>query len=313
MSSLSPLNQAKLEDIFQMDYGSVGNYSNRSFQSLIIKITGIDVYEGEYNTSPYSSKAKKLRHFIDIETDQNVGKVLIAMLDERDIHIQRCIDNGVLETDPYEQYVCDLREAALAMTGDQRFSSNEERLNADLATARMVLDDLIYISQMVCNNVLYDQNTKENNINDYYRDLLKVKGYEQAHDQTRHGLSSSGKDAASVDLLLNKGEREVAIIEALRLDCIRTQYIKEHIDKAITNYNALGTPTFLLIYAGSPHFNDFWGNLLEHLKNYCFALECKKSISEYVHPNAAMRVCDCIMSRDGFDFPVTFLVVNVFK
>ena len=313
MSSLSKMNQAKMEDVFKMQGGYVNNHSNQSFQNLIIKATGIDVYDGEYENGWYPSKAKKLRRFVEVESDENVGKVLLALLDERDAHIQSRIEIGDIESDPFEKFSQDLRAAAISMIGGQQYASNEERLNADLATARTVLDDLVFSSQIVCNNALYNQNTRENSINDYFRDLLKAKGYEQVLDQTRHGISVSGKDAGSVDLLMRKGNREVAIIEALRLTSVDTGTIKEHIDKAVTNYNALGTPTFLLFYAGSSDFGDFWRRLLIHLKQYSFEIECKRAIGEKVHPNASTRVCDCILSRDGYDFPVTFLAINVYK
>lgn len=313
MSSLSKMNQAKMEDVFKMQSGYVNNHSNQSFQNLIIKATGIDVYDGEYENGRYPSKAKKLRRFVEIESDENVGKVLLALLDERDAHIQSRIEIGDIDSDPFEKFSQDLRAAAISMIGGQQYASNEERLNVDLATARAVLDDLVFSSQLVCNNALYNQNTRENSINDYFRDLLKAKGYEQVLDQTRHGISVSGKDAGSVDLLMRKGNREVAIIEALRLSSVATGKIKEHIDKAVTNYNALGTPTFLLIYAGSSDFGDFWRRLLIHLKQYIFEIECKQAIGEKVHPNASTRVCDCILSRDGYDFPVTFLAINVYK
>ncbi len=313
MSSLSKMNQAKMEDVFKMQGGYVNNHSNQSFQNLIIKATGIDVYDGEYENGWYPSKAKKLRRFVEIESDENVGKVLLALLDERDTRIQSKIEIGDIDSDPFEKFSQDLRAAAISMIGGQQYASNEERLNADLATARAVLNDLVFSSQMVCNNALYNQNTRENSINDYFRDLLKAKGYEQVLDQTRHGISVSGKDAGSVDLLMRKGNREVAIIEALRLTSVDTGTIKEHIDKAVTNYNALGTPTFLLFYAGSSDFGDFWRRLLIHLKQYSFEIECKQAIGEKVHLNASTRVCDCILSRDGYDFPVTFLAINVYK
>lgn len=315
MSSLSALDKAKLEDVLEMHGGYVGNYNNQSFGNLIIRTVGIDVYAGEYENGWYPSKAKKLRRFIEIESDVNVGKVLLALLDDRDAYWKRRTEYyfGDNEEDKYADDARDLREVATAMVGGQVFVTNEERLNADLATSNTVLTDLIFTGEMVCNNILYNQNTQENNINDYIRDLLKAKGYRQVLDQTRHGLSSTGKDAGSVDLLLSKDEREVAIIEAFRLSSIDTSVIKDHIDKAVTNYNALGTPTFLLVYAGSPNFGDLWSRFLIHLSGYNFELECKKEIEERPHPNASARVCDCILSRDGYDFPVTFLAVNVYK
>ena len=314
MSSLSALNQVKMEDVFQMQEGYVDGYNNQSFRALIIKVSDIDVYAGEYENGMYQSKAKKLRHFIEVESDENVGRVLLAMLDDREARWKRRIEYSFDDIeDKYEKDACDLRDAATAMVGGNGYSSNEERLNADIAKSKAVLDDLISVCERLCINMTYTQNTKEDIITDYIRDNLKSMGYGQVLDQTRHGISDSGKDAARVDLLLEKDNKEVAIIEALKLDCINSSLIKIHVDKAVTHYNALGTPTFLLVYAGSQDFGDFWSRFLNHMSNYDFVLECKKAVKECVHPNASERVCECILSRDGFDFPVTFLVINVYK
>ena len=313
MSSLSRTNQAKMEDVFDMHNGYVNNHSNQSFQNLIIKTTGVDVYDGEYENGGYPSKAKKLRRFVEVESDENVGKVLLALLDERDTRIQSRIEIGDIESDPYEKSSQDLRAAATSMINGQQYASNEERLNADLTKTRTVLNDLTQICERLCTNAHYTQNTHEDLITDYIRDNFKSMGYGQVLDQTRHGLSDSGKDASRIDLILGKDNNEAALIEAFRLSSVDTGNIKKHIDKSVTNYNALGTPTFLLIYAGSSDFGDFWSRLLVHLKQYNFELECKRPIEEKVHPNASTRVCDCILSRDGYDFPVVFLAVNVYK
>lgn len=314
MSSLSVLNRAKLEDVLQMQYGYVGNYNNNSFRNLIIKHTGIDVYADDYENGDYPSKAKKLRHFIDIESDENVGKVLLAMLDDRDAYWMRREENGIEEEeDKFGKDSLALREAATMMAGGHSFSSNEERLNADITKSKAVLNDLIAVCERLCTNAYYTQNTKEDMVTDYIKDNLKSMGYNQVLDQTRHGITTSGKDASRVDLLLEKDNKEIAILEALRLSSVDTTEIKKHIDKAITNYNSLGTATFLLIYFGSPNLGDFWNRFLNYIKNYSFSLECKKAVEDQVYPNASTRVCDCILSRDGYDFPVIFIAVNVYK
>ena len=132
--------------------------------------------------------------------------------------------------------------------------SNEERLNADMAAAQSVLDDLIQVGERICLNASFTASSSENSINDYFRDMLSFKGYNEVKDQTRHGISASGKDAAEVDILLTKAGREIAIFEGLKLDSVSTAYIDAHIDKAIVNYNALGTATFVVAYVNSADF-----------------------------------------------------------
>lgn len=192
-----------------------------------------------------------------------------------------------------------------------QYSSNEERLNADIQTSKAVLNDLIQIGECLSLNHLYNSSCSENTMNDYFRDMLKVKGYAEVKDQTRHGISSSGKDAGEVDILLTKEGKEIAIFEGLKLNCVNTSYIDQHIEKAIINYNALGTATFIVGYINSSNFESFWDNFCEHIRNYAFPLQIKKELQFLTHPNASARIAMMILSRDGYDFPVYFIAINI--
>lgn len=75
-------------------------------------------------------------------------------------------------------------------------ASDNDRLNADITTANAILADLIRIGERVCSNVTYRNSTSENSINDFFRDTLSLMGYSEVKDQTRHGISTSGADAA---------------------------------------------------------------------------------------------------------------------
>lgn len=189
--------------------------------------------------------------------------------------------------------------------------SNEERLNADMAAAQSVLDDLIQVGERVCLNATFNASSSENSINDYFRDMLSFKGYDEVKDQTRHGISASGKDAAEVDILLTKAGREIAIFEGLKLNSVSTAYIDAHIDKAIVNYNALGTATFVVAYVNSTDFESFWGRYSNHVQLYDFPLQIKKPFNVLPYPNAAARVATLILTRDGFDFPVYFIAFKI--
>ena len=191
--------------------------------------------------------------------------------------------------------------------------SDQDRLNADLSSANMVLNDIIRISEKLCLNATYSNRSSENSINDYYRDSFSLMGYHEVKDQTRHGLSSNGLDAGEVDILISKNDKEIAIFEGLKLDCINTTYIDTHIEKAIGNYNALGTATFVVAYVSSQNFTSFWDKYFSHIKEYSFSINVKKELSEKAQPNAAIKTSETILSRDGFDFPVYFIAVNINK
>lgn len=190
-------------------------------------------------------------------------------------------------------------------------TSNEERLKANIDTAMAVLDDLTKIGERLCLNSLFNASSSENSMNDYYRDMLISRGYNEVKDQTRHGISLSQKDAGEVDILLTKDGEEIAIFEGLNLDSVKTSYIDEHIKKAIINYNALGTATFIVAYVSTANLESFWERYSNHIQNYDFPLKVQKEFSTLVHPNAVTRVGTLILTRDGYDFPVYFVVLKI--
>ena len=189
--------------------------------------------------------------------------------------------------------------------------SDEERLNADIAIAQKVLEDLIKIGERICLKASINADTKENDINDSFRDMLIIVGYDEVKYQTRHGISTSGKDAGEVDILLTKEGKEIAIFEGLNLKYVRTAYIDEHIEKAIINYNALGTATFIVAYVSSPDFEVFWERYSNHIRRYEFPLQIKKEFHILPHPNASIRVATMILSRNSYDFPVYFMALKI--
>lgn len=89
-------------------------------------------------------------------------------------------------------------------------ATNDERFHIDVESARAVLADIIAIGNQLCLNSLFRHERSEDNINDYVRDMLINRGYEEIRDQTRHGLSASGKSAGEVDLLISKAGKEAA-------------------------------------------------------------------------------------------------------
>ena len=196
---------------------------------------------------------------------------------------------------------------------DDSFSTNDIRLNIDISKSKSIYNDIIKVSERLCNNAAYNEDTQENSINDYIRDGLCFSGYTEVKDQSRHGVSLNGENAGEVDILLSKENKDIAIFEGLCLDSVNTSYISDHIDKAIVNYNALGTPTFIVAYVDSSNFTNFWKRYSDYLKNYEFPLVVKSEFDELIYPNAAIRSAMIVMSRDEFDFPVYFIAINIRK
>lgn len=189
--------------------------------------------------------------------------------------------------------------------------SNAARLNADIASSQVVLRDLLQIGQRFCLNCAFNGASSENSMNDYFRDLLFMKGYTEIKDQTRHGLSVNKKDSAEVDILLTKDGKEIAIYEGLKLSSVSTTYIDTHISKVVVNYNALGTSTFIVAYVDVSDFDSFWNRYVSYLQSYSFPLLVKSPIEVYPYPDAAARVASTILSRDDYDFPVYFVAFKI--
>lgn len=190
-------------------------------------------------------------------------------------------------------------------------STNEARLKSDIESARSVLADLVAIGERLCLNSTYSYERSEDSMNDFLRDALSLMGYTEVKDQTRHGLSSKGENAGEVDILVSRSGKEVALIEGFKLNSVHSSYIDSHIGKAICNYNALGTATFIVAYVSVSDFEGFWDRYMAHLRSYDFGLEVKKMLSVEADPNAATRTASTILCRDGYDFPVYFLALKL--
>ena len=117
--------------------------------------------------------------------------------------------------------------------------------------------------------------------------------------------------AGEVDLLLKKDDKEVAIVEGLKLASVDKAYIKEHIDKAIVNYNPLGTSTFIIAYAGAADFAGLWNRLYSYLTSYEYPIEVKRELKELVQASAAIKCAEILLNKDAFVFPLYFLAVNI--
>ena len=312
MSGLTEEYKAMIECLFEMDKGKVlGFDSNRNFKNWMLRESKIDIEKGE-GYSEKDSKANKFRYFIENESDFVVGKVLLAMLDKRKVIMELKQKAGM--EDEYSDYIPEIENVARMMcSGIPMPQSNEERLEATLTSAAVIYSDILSICKSLCNNKTYTYDQQENTINDYIRDMLNAKGKYEVLDQTRHGISASGKDAGEVDLLLKKEQKEVAIIEGLKLDSVNEKYIQEHIDKAVVNYNALGTPTFIIAYVKTANFLDFWNRLCVYLNEYKYPYTVRKNLQQITSTNAAVKSANIILSKDGYDFPMYFLAVNIGK
>ena len=81
MSSLQAIDQSKLERLFEMSGGYVLGFGDADFGQFLGDFN-VDIHSDTYSSGG-TSKAKKLRMFWKLESDQLVGRVITALIDHR--------------------------------------------------------------------------------------------------------------------------------------------------------------------------------------------------------------------------------------
>jgi hypothetical protein len=80
MSSLRFVEKDCFERLFGMSGGYVLDFSNQSFRQFLRESAKIDIYSERYATDG-DSKARRLRSFIELESDPLVGKTLADLME----------------------------------------------------------------------------------------------------------------------------------------------------------------------------------------------------------------------------------------
>jgi hypothetical protein len=130
-------------------------------------------------------------------------------------------------------------------------------------------------------NHLY-RTASEDDRNGYIKDILQTVGF-TTKDQTRWGVSNTGKSAGEVDILIEDNNHPYSIIEALNLASLDSNYLNLHIDK-IFKYDTTGLPNnFILSYVTAKDFASFWEKYKKHINehNYQYRLEAIDYKIEY--------------------------------
>ena len=80
MSSLTVIERRVLEDFLKMGSGYVLDFSDQTFEEFVFESVGIEIHSNKYKING-TSKAKKLRTFWKIESDNLVGRLLNALIE----------------------------------------------------------------------------------------------------------------------------------------------------------------------------------------------------------------------------------------
>lgn len=165
-----------------------------------------------------------------------------------------------------------------------------------------ILHDLLSACVKLQSNSMYFA-ISENQRNDFVRDLLKMAKYDVI-DQTRRGISSIGKCAGEVDILIEEDGLPITIIEALNLDSLNTHYLDRHIDK-IYRYDTVGNMfNIILSYVSVSNFSKFCEKYFKHIKEYQYIYPIISADDRYEvedFPYADIRVMQTMHNRNGCD------------
>lgn len=80
MATLTYQERRNLEKLFKMSSGYVLNFSDRTFEEFVYDAVGLNIHDEKYCVNG-TSKARKLRCFLDIEDDYIAGRLLERLVD----------------------------------------------------------------------------------------------------------------------------------------------------------------------------------------------------------------------------------------
>ena len=223
---------------------------------------------------------------------QKYGYVMIGVVKEKSNYCLCGFDKGInmdnivknalkqvrLKTEiSYE--VCNVEGKHICIIKVKTCDRVLEVSSADLCKMKEVLREVLSACVKLQANSLYYGATEDQR-NDYIRDILDTAGYD-VKDQTRRGLSSSGKAAGEVDILIKEKDFPVTIIEALNLNSLNTTYLDKHINK-IYDYDTAGNKfNIILLYITIADFTTFCDKYFRHIEQYIYPFK-KMSIDRDV-------------------------------
>lgn len=259
-------------------------YSPRESFSVLIDLDDFECIEQIRNLKDKGNYPERSKEILDLQ-----NRLYDRFLKLEDAIIEK------LETDSSTDQP--IVSAATMLSED---NWNEETMSKNIFKALLKVQG----SKIFCGK-------KEDELNDCVRDALSMV-YEMK-DQTRQGISSSGKDAGEVDLQICRDGFPVAMIEGLKVNSVDRNYIRTHIDKVLTCYDPFGCPyTYVVIYATAKKFADFWVNCLNYIQEeYRFPYTVKEEIQELNHMYASSRHAKIVLLRDDREVVVHFYALSV--
>ncbi|MNW42281.1 Terminase-like family protein [compost metagenome] len=130
----------------------------------------------------------------------------------------------------------------------------------------VLLNSIVNACVKLQGNHIY-RNSSEDDRNGFIKNILETIGF-CIKDQTRWGISNTGKSAGEVDLLIEEKNSPYSIIEALNLTSLDAKYLNLHINK-IFKYDTTGLPcNFIISYVKIKDFGLFWEKYKKHITEH---------------------------------------------
>ncbi|MFS0723674.1 hypothetical protein [Paenibacillus sp. 1P07SE] len=166
-------------------------------------------------------------------------------------------------------------------------------------TYNSLLNSLVLACVKLQGNHIY-RTASEDDRNGFIKNILEAVGF-STKDQTRWGVSNTGKSAGEVDILIEENNFPYSVIEALNLSSLNSSYLNLHINK-IFKYDTTGLPyNFLISYVVVKDFRAFWGKYKEHIAQheYPYKLESIDYNIDNEFDYSGVRIALTRHNRDG--------------
>ena len=232
--------------------------------------------------------------------------------------------DGISEIFEYD-YLIDSYEHGNRTVYSRAFKENIEILDILNQTDRNVgeqrnklLQDIFSACFAMQGNSLY-WDASEDERNTFVRDMLRGKGYYIA-DQTRNGMSATGKSAGELDIEIRESaDKPWAIFEALNLESFSPsaqKYWNQHFSKLTDNYNPAGLQIlFLVSYmeCSKDKFKELWLKYDEHISRYSNENYALQKVLNHKEENFYLRSAECVYDRGGLPVTVYHICVRLGK
>lgn len=214
-------------------------------------------YNEEYGYVLIGAEAKANGYYVHgINTSVNFAGIF-----------ENAVKQSIMKTE-IEQQLCNINNKKIWVIKVKTCRAQHTKSENKNMSMDNIMKDLYVACIKLQGNSFY-YSASEDQRNDYIRDIMDTYGY-NVKDQTRRGLSPTGKAAGELDIFIQDAGLPVTIIEALNLKSLDTTYLDKHINK-IYDYDTAGNYfNVILSYVTVSNFEDFCNKYINHIKVHIY-------------------------------------------